>query len=334
MIKNIPRELNFKPLPLLSSKHSQTILGSIGLPLIMPSFQKQMIRLEDGSQLCCIAFIPPEWKESKGIVILLHGMGGSDQSHYMKRITSKLYRLGYFVFCLNRRGCGCGLGLSPTLSHAGKTDDILFVLKKIRKSYPSTPIQMVGFSSGGNLLLKLLGELKEEGIKYLSHCVAVSPLLDLKKTSENFGKPSNRLYEKFYIKGLIKLVRAAESAFPNEEKVQFPKNCSMLQYDKLYTLSKWGYQNIDDYYTKCSSAFFVSDIQTPCDLLYAEDDPLINYENIQSLPFSNFLKLYKTKHGGHMGFLGCTNHGISIRWMDQQVISWLVSENHTNLNFS
>lgn len=322
-MKNSPQELLFKPLPFITSAFWQTVLGSFGLPLFMPPSEQQLILLDDGNRLCCHTFIPPEWKEEKGIVILLHGMGGSDRSHYMRRITSKLYRRGYFVFCLNRRGCGCGQGLSNTLSHAGKTDDILFVLKQIRNSYPSAPIQMVGFSSGGNLLLKLLGELGEEGPKYLSHGIAICPAVDLKKTSETFGMPSNLFYEKYYVDGMIKLIREAEKAFPNEKKVVFPKKCSMVQYDELYTLPKWGYQTVDEYYAKNSSESFISRIQVPCDLLYVEDDPLIDYYSIESLSFPDSVKLWKTKHGGHMGFLGWTCHGTSIRWMDQQVISWV-----------
>lgn len=293
------------------------------MPWITPPSKKQLIRLNDGNQLCCLTFIPPEWKEANGIVVLLHGMGGSDRSHYMRRITSKLYNRGYFVFCLNRRGCGCGKGLSCVLSHAGKTDDILFVLKKIRDSYPSAPIQMIGFSSGGNHLLKLLGELGDEGTKYLTHCVAICPLVDLKKASEDFGKPSNRFYERYYINSLIKLIRKAEKAFPDEEKVEFPKNCTMVQYDEHYTVPKWKFQDTDDYYAKSSSKNFVSMIQVPCDLLYAEDDPLIAFETIESLALSDSVKLWKTKHGGHMGFLGYGNHTASIRWMDQQIMSWL-----------
>lgn len=333
LIKNTAQYLDFKPLPLLKLNHCQTVLGSIGLPVITPPSKKQLITLDDGNQLCCRTFIPSEWKEANGIVILLHGMGGSDRSHYMKRITNELYRRGYFVFCLNRRGCGCGKGLSRNISHAGKTDDILFMLKKIKESYPTASIQMAGFSSGGNILLKLLGELGNEGTKYLTHCVVVSPLVNLKKAAEDFAKPSNRLYERYYIKGLIKLIRAAEKAFPDEKKVQFPINCSMVQYDELYTVPKWGFLNTDDYYAKCSSFYYISGIQVPCNLLYAEDDPIIDYKTIESLAFSDSLKLWKTKYGGHMGFIGYTNHSTSIRWMDEKVISWLESGHPPSLSF-
>jgi len=311
------------PLPLLKSGHCQTVLGSVGLPLITPRSEKQLIRLDDGNRLCCRTFIPPEWNEEKGIVLLLHGMGGSDRSHYMKRITSQLYRRGHFVFCLNRRGCGCGKGLSRHIGHAGKTDDILFVLKKIKESYPETPIQIAGFSSGGNILLKLLGELGKEGPEYISHGIAVSPVVNLKKASEDFAKPSNRFYEKYYIKSLIKLIRAAEKAFPDEKKVLFPDDCSMVQYDELYTVPKWGFQNTNDYYAKSSCSSYVSEIQVPCDLLYAEDDPIIDYQTIESLPFCRSLKLWKTQYGGHMGFLGYTNRVAKIRWLDEKVMSWL-----------
>ena len=316
-------ELDFKPLPFLKSQHSQTILASFGLPVWGPPSEKQMFQLEGKNKLCCLQHIPKNWDAQKGIVILLHGMGGSSQSHYIRRISSKLYRLGYFVFCLNRRGCGCGEGLASPLCHGGWTEDLLLVLKSLRENYPDSPIRVVGFSLGGNLLLKLLGELGAEGNKYLSHGIAVSPVVDLRDASETLGLPSNRIYERYYVNGLMTLVRAAEKAFPDEKKTAFPERCSIIQYDALYTAPKWGYKSVYDYYAKNSSAAFVPKIQVPCDLLYAADDPFIRFEIIQSLPFPPCVKLWKTKYGGHMGFLGFVDRYTSIRWMDHTVVSWI-----------
>ena len=83
------RELPFTPLPFLKSGHNQTILASFGMPVLVPPAEKQIVTLTDGSRLCCLNFVPEQWDRMKGIVVLLHGLGGSDQSHYIKRITTK-----------------------------------------------------------------------------------------------------------------------------------------------------------------------------------------------------------------------------------------------------
>lgn len=329
MSKNNMHELDFKPLPFLKSGHCQTILGSFGLPMRDPPSKNLMIELADSDRLCCPIFTPENWNEKKEIVVMLHGLGGSDKSRYMRRITSHLYSKGYLIFCMNRRGCGRGAGLSKRLPHGGLTGDILHVLKKLRQDYPLAPIQLVGFSIGGNLLLKLLGELGDEAHEYVNHGIAVSPTVDLKDTAETLATPSKWLYNRYYINGLIDLVNKSQAAFPNEKKVKFPKNCTSIDYDGLYVAPKWGYKNAYDYYAQNSSNQFIPNITVPCDLLYAEDDPFIRHETIESLKAPSSLTIWKTKHGGHMGFLGPADNGRSIRWMDRQVIQWIEKKWHT-----
>ncbi len=315
------RTLDFKPFPLFKSGYYQTILGSFGFPVMSPPSVQELIRLEDGNQLCCRMFAPKEWEENGRIVVLLHGMGGSSSSHYIRRMAAKLFRLGYLVYCINRRGCGCGEGLSRFLSHAGYTRDILIVLEELKRRFPKASIQMTAFSIGGNILLKLLGELGTEGQKYLSHAIAVCPLVDIADTV----KTIDRFMEKYYLKTLVSLVKSCEEAFPDEEKAAFPKNMTLDDYNRLYIVPKWGYSSVEEYYKKNSCTHFVPHIDVSCDILFSQDDPIIRSHTIESLKAPLSMRRWRTSFGGHMGFLGYVPGNLNIRWMDHQILEWIIN---------
>lgn len=318
-MKTIP----FTPLPLLGNNHAQTIVGSFGFPLQDPPSTIKVLTLDDGDQLHCPIFTPSKRKLHKGIVLLLHGLGGSHGSHYMRRITSKLYQLGYTVICMNRRGCGPGIGYSRRLPHGGLTQDVISLLTLIRSQYPKEPIQIIGFSIGGNLLLKLLGELGSQADLYINRGIAVSPLVDLKDATKMLGLPSMRLYEKYYVDGLLRLVEAAEKAFPELEQTIFPSRCSIQEYDERYTAPKWGYRDADEYYRVNSANQFIPNIQTSCEILHAKDDPFIRFETIESVNVPPCVNVWASEKGGHMGFLGYTKQRYDYRWMDEQIVNWV-----------
>lgn len=315
-------EIPFRPLPFLTSGKWHTILASYGFPLKDPPTEEIIFELAGGDKICCSLSIPPNWKREKGIVVLMHGLGGSNGSHYMRRISKLLYEEEFLVACINRRGCGRGARLAKRLAHGGLTEDTLIMLQQIKKFYPDTKLQAVGFSMGGNILLKLLGELGGEAGDLIVRGIAVCPVVDFFDTCDHMCSPSMALFNDYYVKALVSLVNETSKAFPEVTPIVFPKKMTIEDYDRLYTVPAWGFKSLDEYYQTSGSNQWVPKIKIPCDILFSGDDPVIRSHTIEVLETPKKVTLWKTRYGGHLGFLGLGEHS-GLRWMDHKLLSWL-----------
>src|SRR5579872_5882281 len=156
------QELPFEPFPYLENPHHQTVIGGLfNFPTEPPSQQK-ILALEDGDKISLEITSPEGWKPTDPTVILLHGLCGSHQSPNLVRMAKKLEPLGIRVIRYNMRGCGSGRGLARQVYHSGRSDDIFEVLKLLKQEWPDSPFLLIGFSLGGNIVLKLAGELGEK----------------------------------------------------------------------------------------------------------------------------------------------------------------------------
>lgn len=319
-------KLSFDPIPLLTHPFLQTVIGSFGLPLQAPLSKNLTTMCDDGAQICSKVSVPQRWQKGDPIVIMIHGLAGSVESRYMIRISRRLFQQGVLVVRTNHRGIHCGRGKSRRLGHGGLTADILHLIHQIKDRYPDSPITLVGFSIGGNMILKLLGELGNSAVSLLKKAVVVSPPVDLYDSTLRFLQPELYLIQKSFTKALVKLVRQVEEDFPDETPTDFPKKLSILEFDELYTAPKWGYNSVVDYYEKNSSAQFVPSISIPCRILYSSDDLLVSGENIDRLDCPPAVSRYRTEHGGHLGYLGQTERSFNFRWMDQVLVNWLISD--------
>jgi predicted alpha/beta-fold hydrolase len=310
----------FKPLPLLNTGKSQTILGYFGIPESPPPSKQINITLPDKDILVCYVSEPPN---PRGVVIMLHGLGGSSNSRYMIRIGKKLIASGFIVVRVNWRGAGLGQGLARKLHYAGGSHDLSPILEKFHQDYPNLPIQIIGFSLGGHILLKFLGELGSNAPSYLVNSIAVCPAVEPADSVKRFALPENWLLQRSYTTELVDLVRAAEKAFPEIKRTEFPKKLSLYIYDQIYVAPTWGFESAEQYYDKVRASRFIPMIRTPCQILYTMDDPFVNHEIFDQLDIPSSVRLFYTIHGGHMGFLGFTGKGWDIRWMDSLLIDWL-----------
>jgi predicted alpha/beta-fold hydrolase len=317
------QELNFTPLPLLTSGKWQTILGSFGAFRTAPSSKEINILLPDGDTLVCKVSVPKNESQIKGIVLLLHGLAGSENSRYLLRISRRLIDLGYITMRINLRGCGAGQGLAKRLHYAGGSKDLITVADRIHQEFGSLPLQLVGFSLGGHILLKYLGELGDNIPPQLVQSIAVCPAVDPANTVKLFALPRNQLFEKSFVKELVDLVKVTESAYPEITKTTFPEKLSLYKFDDLYIAPKWGFKDADDYYNQCKASKFIPLIKSPCRILYSMDDPIVDPKTFDQIVHSENVRLYSTTYGGHMGFLGFHGKGWNIRWMDEQVVKWL-----------
>lgn len=304
--------LDFKPFRGFSSKHLQTILPSLKFREKPPESFQWIIGMGDDDYLSCEVSQPKNWKPCDRTILLLHGLGGSHSGQYMIRIARKIFDKGMKVVRVNLRGCGSGKGLSKLPYHAGCSQDIFKVLQKCKQENPDSKLTVIGFSLGANIALKLIGELGESAKEWIETCFAICTPLDLKQTVNAIGKKSHYFYQRYFLK---QLMIQAESWL--KEKVK-----SIYEFDQRVTAPLWGFKDVEDYYVKCSSQFFLPKIGTPTHLLFAVDDPFIDLTTINQIDLPNAVKVWVTKHGGHMGFIG-RNAKPDHYWMDQLLLNWL-----------
>lgn len=301
------KQLSFLPFWGLSSKHLQMILAAF-MPQkrTVDSIQK-LVSVGKEDQLSCEISIPGSWKHNDQTIVLIHGLGGSHSSNYMVRMARKLYEMGHKVVRANLRNCGSGKELSKQPYHAGNSEDIFEVLRILKIEFPRSNISMIGFSLGGNIALKLAGELGTEAGNYLSKVIAICPPFDLERTVRLIEK--NSFYLQYYLKSIYK-----QSIPWTTKKFQ-----SLYEFDDKITGPSWGYSGAKEYYDNCSSRHFLSRIDVATHILCAEDDPFVSINHLDKIALSPSVQLYTTKYGSHMGFIGRKK----LRWLDDLLLSWV-----------
>lgn len=316
------QELPFDPFPYLESPHHQTVVsGILSFPTEPPSQQK-LLQLEDGDKISIEITTPLSWKPSDPTVILLHGLCGSHQSPNLVRMAKRLEPLGIRIIRYNMRGCGSGKGLARNTYHSGRSDDLFESLKLLKREWPDSPFILIGFSLGGNIVLKLAGELAGMGKHFLKQVFAISPPVDLTASVERLGDPNNSIYERYFYKLLRANVYYLHRKFPELPPVHLPKDLRMYEFDQLYIVPKFNFRNAQDYYDKCSSIHYVPEISIPCRILLSEDDPIISSTSLDEIKLPSNIQLYKTKKGGHMGYIGKpTDKGFY--WLDSLLVEWI-----------
>lgn len=318
-------ELPFDPFPLFPGCHQQTIIGSIFHVDPEPKSEKHVITLADKDQIAIEVTTPENWSENGLTVAMVHGLCGSHRSPYLVRMAHRLVDLGIRSVRINLRGCGSGKGLAKKLYHSGCSDDIETVVQYLHQTFPESPIILIGFSLGGNLVLKMAGELGESARGLVSEVIAIGPPVDLYKSMEMISDRTNRFYERYFLRLLRQDIDYRIKIFPDFEKVTFPRGLTMRKFDECFTAPQGGFESADDYYRKCSSARVVPDIVVPCRILFAEDDPLICSTSLDDLKLPATTRIYKTKYGGHMGYLSIPNEKNGFHWMDDLLVDWIMS---------
>jgi uncharacterized protein len=313
---------DFKPLYLFSGCHSQTILGSLTSFAVAPESVRDYVLLPDHDCLTMEVCTPPHWREDDPTVVLLHGLCGSHKSNYLQRLVNKFYKKGIRTIRLNLRGCGSGRGLARFLYHFGSSDDVVIALKAMKNKSPDSPITLIGFSLGGNIALKLAGELGEAAKDLLCQVIAVSPPADLKSSVQMIGHPKNQMYEKYFIRLLRADIHYRHARF-GLPKVNIPLNMTVFEFDEYYMAPQNGYKSALEYYEACSAKTVLHKIAIPCQILFSKDDPIIHSDTIQGDLLPSSVSVIKTNRGGHLGFLSSPFSKTGARWMDHFLMQWI-----------
>jgi predicted alpha/beta-fold hydrolase len=327
MVQSILNKLKlvpFKALPMLSNGQRQTIAALYwpDTPYIDDN-TSHIVPLPDGDKLVLIENRPPNWQPGNRIVLMLHGLTGSSRSKYLLRIANKLTKDGYLVIRMNLRGCGQGLGYARHLYHSGRSEDSRAAIMWLEQHFRKSPVTLIGFSLGANIVLKMAGEDGAHPSGNLDSIVAVSPPLDLEGSVKLLIHKKNKLFNDFFVKCLLRDTKILHDTFPDLPRPSFPHPLNVYQFDDIYTAPRSGFKDAKDYYTQSSSKHFIDSITVPTFLLYAKDDPVIARRTFLHLPHKANFDTIITARGGHVGWMGHTGSFAKYRWMDEAVVSWV-----------
>ena len=316
------QELPFNPFPFLKDPHYQTILNSVLNFFSEPDSNPKLISLPDGDKISVEVTTPTTWKPTDLTVLLVHGLCGSHKSPNLVRMAHRLNPLGVKIVRFNMRGCGSGKGLAKKIYHSGSSEDVFATIKALKQESPDSPIILIGFSLGGNIVLKLAGELASLAPSFLKGVIAISPPVDLYASILMLGHSDNAIYERYFYRLLRADVVYRHKTF-NLPPIDLPKDLKLYEFDQIYVAPQCGFKDVLDYYSRCSAMHFIEQIDVPCNILVAEDDPIISPNSLDGYKLSSQVNVFKTKQGGHMGYLGHPNDEKGIHWLDSLLIDWI-----------
>jgi predicted alpha/beta-fold hydrolase len=256
-------------------------------------------------------------------IIIVHGLEGSSEAGYARSLAYTALRCGYAVHRFNMRSCGgteavCG----SLLYHSGQTCDVLAVARRLRLG-SGDPIYLVGFSLGGNVVLKLTGELGEHAAQLISGVCAVSTPIDLAACVRRLRLRSNHLYANRFLSRLKQRVRQKESLSPGLfDLSRLASIRTIYDFDDVYTAPSFGFGTADNYYATQSAEQFLQRICVPALLVQAQDDPLVPFDIYErsSLHRNPNIQLVAPRNGGHLGFISRRRPRF---WLDSVVLEWL-----------
>lgn len=313
----VPVIPDFSPHPLLRGGHHQTLAG-LYLPArrLPTSTLRHVVGLADGDQLMLHENRAPGWQPHDPVAILAHGVSGCHGSPYMVRVAGRLQEHGARCFRLDARGCGAGAHLAKNSTHAGRSEDLLAALIRVRQLCPDARITIVGFSLGGAHVLKTFAEADASQLDHVDGFV-VSPPVDLLACTRQIGKTAYGIYDRQIARWLYRQVyirRDRNDRIAGLDEGKTPQ--SIYEFDGKFTAPLSGFNSADHYYRVCSTASRMNSINVPLRVIVAEDDPMIPFEIFQNIDLSNTTELHVARHGGHLGFIGGRSQDPDRRWMD------------------
>ncbi len=324
----------FRPRRLLTNAHLQTIFGNF-LPRTdtLPPATAELVEVSPAthyqiaSQVLCHCHWQPEADRADRLtVIVLHGLEGSSSSQYVTGNADKMWRAGFNVVRMNMRNCGGTEALSPTLYHSGLSSDVDAVMRFYRERLGLERIALAGYSMGGNLVLKLAGELGASAPRELKAVVGVSPALDLGPSADALHRPVNRLYEQRFLRALTKRFRRKTRLFP---RVYDPARAdhlrSLRDFDERITSMYAGFRGADDYYFRAAAARVLDRIRVPTLILHALDDPFVRItaESRAAIEANPAITLIEPEHGGHCAFLAAKDETHDGYWAEATLLAFL-----------
>lgn len=259
-------------------------------------------------------------------LLALHGLEGSSEAHYMRGVAQKAFAAGFNVVRLNQRNCGGTEHLSRGLYHSGLTADPLFVLKELRDRDGLTRFGVAGYSLGGNITMKLAGELGEREMPEVKAFAAVSPVIELEDCMRSIERRENRIYEWNFCRNLQGRMRRKSRTFPEVFDLKgLWKIWSIRAFDDRYTAPHHGYQGANDYYHRASAMRVIDRVARPSLILSAADDPFVPPHIFDAAAVKNNPQITTviTPTGGHCAFVEPANPGYDGYFAETLIVDFL-----------
>jgi uncharacterized protein len=319
------RTSDFRPARWLRNRHAQTIYPSIPIPGIpKPALVRETLELPDGD-VTVVDWLTavPNTDEDSPLLIVLHGLESSARSTYARQLLHAAANRGWRAAVLHFRDCGDYRNRLPRRYHAGETGDIRYFLHKLRSEGHRGPLLAAGFSLGGNVLLKYLGESGDE--TPLEAAVAVSVPLNLHAASTALSKGFSRFYQHYL---LIRMKRSIYRKFDRYTAAfdweRAMRARTFAEFDDAVTAPLHGFANKDDYYDRCSAMGYLDGIARPSLIINALDDPFMTPDVIPDADaLSEFVTVEVSEHGGHVGFIHGGTPWRPQYYLPQRIIEFL-----------
>ncbi len=318
----------FVPHPAIKNGHAQTICGSLfrrRAPRLAAMAKTRFFDVAAATQVAGDCSWQAD-KTGRPTLLLLHGMEGSIDSGYMIGTAEQALRAGFNVVRVNHRNCGGTEHLTPTLYHAGLTDDLRVILKELIERDGLSEIYVAGFSLGGNVVVKLAGEYGETIPPEVKGIIAVSPSIDLTICADAIEMRSNFIYHIRFIHSLRNRMRRKAKLFPDHyDASKLQGVWTIRKFDDIYTSRHAGFRDVADYYSRASAIRFVKEIQAPTLILHAKDDPFIPFASFESREVNEnpYITLLATEHGGHVGFISASKDAAKRFWYEKKIIDYI-----------
>jgi hypothetical protein len=301
----------------LFNAHLETIFPSLLRRVTVAPYVRERIETSDHD------FLDLDWltNGSKKLVIISHGLEGNSLRPYVKGMAKAFFSAGYDVLAWNYRGCSQEMNRLLRFYHSGATEDLAAVVDHAicKKQYDW--IGLIGFSLGGNLTLKYLGERKIDPV--IKKATVFSTPLHLDSSCEKISQPSNRIYAQRFLKSLKNKITVKSSLMKGLDTHHLSRIKTIKEFDDVYTAPLHGFENAAVYYEKCSAIYYLSDISIPTLIVNTQNDPFLSKQcfPVDDLKAHAFVQLEIPERGGHVGFTLINKNGLY--WSEQRALNWM-----------
>ncbi len=315
----------FEPHPLLRNAHLMTIAGALARRKFprLGTVTERLFEVEPGTRILAHCHWQAELRRHPTLA-MVHGLEGSSDSNYMLGAGEKAFAAGFNVLRLNQRNCGGTERLTPTLYNSGLSGDYRAVVNELIERDKLPEIFFAGYSMGGNLVLKMAGELGDAAPTQLRGVAAICPALDLAACAAALEWRQNFLYEWRFVHGLKQRMRRKARLYPDRYSLNgLDRVHSVREFDEVITAPYCGYRDADDYYFRASAIRVTDRIRVPTLVLPAQDDPFVPYAVFQqpAITGNPAIQLEAPAYGGHCSFISNVA-GENRFWAESRVVEF------------
>lgn len=312
---------SYKPPFLFRNPHVQTIFPVFFRYVHTIAYERERINTPDKD------FLDLDWSRHghKSLVVLCHGMEGNSEAKYIRAMIRHLKQHGYDAVVYNLRGCSGTPNRLLRAYHSGETGDLDLVLRHIRAHYHYEDISLIGYSLGGNIILKYAGEQGYALQGFVSSIAAISVPCDLESCADKMNKWYNIIYLKRFLQNFYQKLKIKNEQFPGQFNMEALKRMrTFYDLDTYYTAPVHGFASAQEYWQKSSSKPFLSQIRVPTLLVNACDDTFLSdqcYPEQEITRENPYLKLLMPHYGGHVGFVQFNKAGLY--WHEARISDFL-----------